>query len=47
MYLWVTAIERWPAKLAKILTPMPLLAKDVMKNFLPEWLLPPDMPTAL
>ena len=36
IYLWVTAIDLCPARLAKIRTPMPLLANVVMKNFLPE-----------
>lgn len=42
----VTAIERCPAKLASILTPIPLLASEVRNDLLPEWLLAPEMPAA-
>ena len=40
----VTAIDLWPAKLASIRTPMPLLASEVKNDLLPEWLLAPEMP---
>ena len=45
-YFMVTAIERCPAKLASIRTPMPLLASEVKNDLLPEWLLAPEIPAA-
>ena len=47
MYFWVTAMDLWPAKLAKTLTEIPLLAKFVIKVLLPEWLVAPEMPECL
>jgi hypothetical protein len=45
-YFMVTAMDLWPARLAKIRTPMPLFASEVKKDLLPEWLLAPEMPAA-
>ena len=43
-YFIVTAIDRWPARLASILTPIPLFASEVRNDLLPEWLLAPEIP---
>lgn len=38
MYLCVTEMDLWPARLANTRTPTPLVAKDVINDLRPEWL---------